>query len=126
MHYLSRPTKKIKVTFRQVILAVHRNALLGKDLAEDADFHQSRVIHKNRVSYFRLQIILLILQGRYQDHTTTRIAEEFCLLVQRVDPAWYKASFLRLIAGVVAFLRQSMYVRYFTFSSLSPPPLLII
>ena len=90
------------------MLAVHRNALLGKDLAEEADFQQSRVIHKNRVSYFRLQLVLLILQGRHQEHTASRIAEEFCLLMQRFDPGLYKSSFLRLIAGVVAFLRQSM------------------
>lgn len=92
-----------KVKFRQVILAVHHHALLGEDLEGDAAFQQKRLLHKNRVTYFRLQLALLILQGRGPVSAT-----EFCLLVQRLDPVFYKASFLRLMSGVVAYLRQTM------------------
>ena len=121
-----RPSKSLeKVTFRQVILAVHRHAILGLDLANDLTFQQSRLIHKNRVSNFRLQIALLVLKGRTREAAVAPTrdfnigtssseqqqysAADFCLLMQRFDPVLYKSTFVRLMKGVLTYLRQTMY-----------------
>jgi hypothetical protein len=110
-----------KVTFREVILAVHKQAILGKDLDEDLDWARSRAIHKNRVRNFRLQLALLVVKGKHLEHRTKlgvsshasrsdnqQVATEFCLLLQRIDPALYRSHFVRLMSGILAFLRQAM------------------
>ena len=122
------------MTFRQVILAVHRHAILGIELEKDLHFQHIRLIHKNRVSNFRLQIALLVLKGRTRESavapmadfrrgTTSseqqqQIATDFCLLMQRFDPVLYKSSFVRLMNGVLTYLRQTMYENL-TFNELS-------
>eukprot|EP01035_Chromulina_nebulosa_P019129 gene19129-24965_t len=97
-------------SFRQMIIAVHKRAMLGTELADEEEFELKRLIHKERLSLLRLRLGRLFNSKADQlfklKGDTHSIAFLNQLMIQRLDPKLYRQLYVKIITNSLIGLKK--------------------
>lgn len=94
-------------SFRQLIIATHKCAIINQLLPDEMVFQASRVLHKERCANLRLILARLIIsRSVISGIDDYKMSSRSLLMLQRLDKKLYRQTFLKIMTDALVSLRK--------------------